>query len=100
MSITLFTTWATGLFHGYKQNGIPADLKWSILGLTTAVQSLKMLGKTPVPLPMPQVLPVSLAIFVGSPIVVGTLFFTGKQFGKVIQSLEKEQKGPVRFQLA
>jgi hypothetical protein len=99
MSITLFTTWATGVFNGCKPNVIPGDVKWSIFGLTTFVGSLKILGNAPLPLTPPKTMPLMIAMFVGSPAITGTVYYTGNLFGKVIRSLEDQQTGPVRFKL-
>ncbi len=99
MSITLFTTWATGVFNGLKPNSIPGDLKWSILGLTTLVGSIRIIGNAPVPLPHSKAVPLMIATIVGAPAVTGIVYKTGDLFGKVMRSLEDQQTGPVRFKL-
>jgi hypothetical protein len=101
----MFTNWTVGLLNGYKQkeNGLPNDIKYGTMGLTTFAGILKVLGnfdkytntaRTPGQLASALLLGVSLAI--------GANFCLGHHMGKAIRYVEdqpRSNKGNVKITL-
>ncbi len=91
MSLTWFSTWATGVLNGYqKENPIPASYKYTIMGITAAVNVVKALGSQTTPIPKPALLLPTLCI--GVPLITGSVFCVGTMFGKSVRHLQDSKK--------
>ena len=105
MSLSLITNWAVGLINGYKQkeNGLPNNIKYGTLGVTTFVAMLKTLGNFDAPSVVRMTAGQKMAgLFIGVPLVMGTNFCVGHHMGKAIRWAEDEPrtgKSGVRIQL-
>jgi hypothetical protein len=95
MSLSLITNWAVGLINGYKQkeNGLPNDIKYGTLGVTTFVAMLKTLGNFDAPSVVRMTTGQKMAgLFIGVPLVMGTNFCVGHHMGKAIRWAEDEPR--------
>ena len=110
MSLSLFTNWAVGLINGYKQTdgGLPNNIKYGTMGITTSVAMIKTLGNwdTPVAKNMMSatITPGQklFGLFIGVPIVMGMNFCVGHHMGKAIRWSEDDSnsgKSGVRIKL-
>ncbi len=91
MSLTWFSTWATGVLNGYqKENPIPASYKYTIMGITGGVQIVKGLGSQPTLILKPALLLPTL--FIGVPLITGSVFCVGTMFGKTVRHLQDSKK--------
>ncbi len=95
MSISFFTTWATGTLNGYtkQEGGIPASIKYGVMGLTTGLHTMRMWGH------LLQEKPVIRGAFVGlmvaAPIIVGAVFCLGGYLGKAVRHVEDRAYPPL-----
>jgi hypothetical protein len=71
-----------GILNGYASNegGLPTNIKYGTMGLTTGVYSLKVLGDASVPTTRPVILATTL--FMTVPALVGTTFCLGGYVGR------------------
>jgi hypothetical protein len=110
MSLSLLTNWAVGLINGYKQkeNGLPNNIKYGTMGITTTVAMFKTLANWDTPaaknLISATITPGQklFGLFVGVPLVMGMNFCVGHHMGKAIRWAEDEPrngKSGVRIQL-
>jgi hypothetical protein len=105
MSLSLFTNWAIGLINGYKQkeNGLPNDIKYGTIGVTTTVAMIKTLANFDTPNIIKMTSGQKLAgLFIGVPLVMGMNFCVGHHMGKAIRWVEDDErpgKNGVRIQL-
>jgi hypothetical protein len=100
MLLSLFTNWAVGLINGYKQkeNGLPNDIKYGTIGVTTTIAMIKTLGNwdTPVAKNMisATVTPGQklFGLFIAVPLVIGMNFCVGHHMGKAIRYAEDDDR--------
>ena len=91
MSFLWFSTWATGVLNGYqKENPIPASYKYTIMSLTGTINIVKALGSQSIPIASPGILIPSL--FIGVPLITGSVFCVGTMFGKTVRHLQDSKK--------
>jgi hypothetical protein len=88
MSLSFFSSWAIGALNGYtqKEGGLPTGIKYNVMGLTTVVAAIRVLGSQPLPLRNPPALLGNLVITV--PLLVGTSFCLGNSVGKGVRLVE------------
>lgn len=100
MSLSIFTNWAVGLINGYKQkeNGLPNNIKYGTLGITTTVAMFKTMGNWDTPLAK-DMISASITpgqklagLFIGVPLLMGMNFCVGHHMGKAIRWAEDEPK--------
>lgn len=112
MSLSLFTNWAVGLINGYKQTdgGLPNNIKYGTLGITTSVAMIKTLGNWDTPTKVtnnfisaaPTPGQKLFGLFIGVPIVMGMNFCVGHHMGKAIRWSEDDSnsgKSGIRIKL-
>ena len=88
MSLPLITTWLTGAINGYtlKEDGLPANIKYSVMGLTTGIHIIKGFGQIKLPVVKPG--STLAGLFIGIPLVIGVNFCVGNYLGKAIRYAE------------
>ncbi len=104
-SFSLFSNWAVGLINGYKQkeNGLPNDIKYGTMGVTTITTMMRTLAN----FDRPEVIRATsgqkiAGLFIGVPLLMATNFCVGHHLGKAIRWAEDEPrsgKNGVRIQL-
>jgi hypothetical protein len=83
MKLVMFSNWAIGFLNGRTKEGLPNDIKYGALGVTTFAGMLTALShfdalqisKMPIGSKLG-------GLFIGIPIVVGTQFCIGHYLGK------------------
>jgi hypothetical protein len=104
-SFSIFTNWAVGLINGYKQkdNGLPNDIKYGTMGITTFASMMRTLANFDAPEVIRATSGQKMAgLFIGVPLVMATNFCVGHHLGKAIRYAEDEPssgKSGVRIQL-
>jgi hypothetical protein len=93
MSLSFFSSWAIGALNGYtqKEGGLPAGIKYNIMGLTTIVGAIRVLGLQPQPIRDPRALLGNMLVAV--PLLVGTSFCLGNSVGKGVRLVEDRHFG-------
>jgi hypothetical protein len=107
MSLYLFTNWAVGLINGYKQkdNGLPNNIKYGTISVTTFSAILKVLVNLDSPLFLKATSGQKMAgLFISVPIIMATMatnFCVGHHMGKAIRWTEDDPRSDngVRIQL-
>ena len=93
MSLSLFTNWAVGVINGYKKkdNGLPANIKYSTLGITTTIGIFKTMANWDTP-SAKNVISSTLTprqkvggLLIGVPLAMGMNFCVGHHMGKAIR---------------
>lgn len=94
MSISLISTWLTGVINGYmiKEEGIPTNIKYSVLGLTVIIHIIKGM-----PLNIIKAGPVG--VFVGIPLGIGVNYYLGNCIGELIYYVEDKRLSKVKQEL-
>jgi len=106
MSISLISTWLTGAINGYmiKEEGIPTNIKYSVLGLTVIIHIIK--GIKGMPLNTIKAGPVS--VFFGIPLAIGAIeaigaiganYYLGNCIGELIYYVEDKRLSKVKQEL-
>lgn len=110
MSFTLFTNWAVGVINGYKQkeNGLPNNIKYGTIGLSTFMTMFKTLGYLDTSVNKKFISATTTpgqklaGLFIGIPLIMGTNFCVGHHMGKAIRYAEddsRSSKNGVRIKL-
>jgi hypothetical protein len=99
MSFTLFTNWAVGVINGYKQkeNGLPNNIKYGTIGLSTFMTMFKTLGYLDTPVYKKFISATTpgqklAGLFIGIPLIMGTNFCVGHHMGKAIRYAEDDSR--------
>jgi hypothetical protein len=80
MKLIMFSNWAIGFLNGRTKEGLPNDIKYGALGVTTFAGMMTALSHFDTSkLPIGSKLG---GLFIGIPIVVGTQFCIGHHLGK------------------
>ena len=94
-----FTSWCVGLINGYKhrENGLPNDIKYGTIGITSFMEGIKIMAKLDKPLlaattPMQK----GFIFFILTPFIVSSNFCVGHHMGKAIRYGED---GPIRSRM-
>lgn len=98
MSLSFLSSWAIGALNGYtqKEGGLPAGIKYNVMGLTMVVGFLRVLGSQPQPIRDPRALLGNMLVAV--PLLVGTSFCLGNSVGKGVRIVVDEKLKREEFQ--
>jgi hypothetical protein len=92
MMLVNFSTWAVGIINGYqpKENKLPASYKYGIMSIATGINIIKALGRSQT---LPSMRPGILlsGIFIGIPLITGSVFCTGNILGKSIRHINDKK---------
>jgi hypothetical protein len=100
MSLSIFTNWGVGVINGYthKENGLPNDIKYGTIGLTTCLSIFKGIGhlepssilsRNISNIPLGQRLA---GLCIGIPLLIGANFCLGHGMGKAIRYAKDNSK--------
>lgn len=80
--LSTLSTWFVGALNGYasKDGGLPTNIKYGTMGLTSGVYALKVLGDASAPTTRPMMLATTL--FIAVPTLIGTTFCLGDHVGR------------------
>ncbi len=88
MILVNFSTWAVGIINGYqrKENKLPTSYKYGIMSIATGINIIKAIGRSQT---LPSMRPGVLlsGIFIGIPLITGSVFCTGNMVGKSIRHM-------------
>jgi hypothetical protein len=83
-----FSTWAVGIINGYqyKENKLPSSYTYGIISIATGINIIKALGRSQT---LPSMGPGILlsGLFIGIPLITGSVFCTGNMIGKSIRHM-------------
>jgi hypothetical protein len=95
MTIPNFSVWFIGLMNGYKkeEDKLPNSIKYGAMGITTAINMIKFTGSIKPPITNPGSILASM--FIGIPLVSGSVFCLGNFLGKAVRysSTPDKEKG-------
>jgi hypothetical protein len=81
---SFFTTWTTGILNGYtlEKGGLPTGIKYTVMGFTSVFGIMNGLSKLPTPIPRSTSVG---SLFLIPPLLAGSVFCVGDQFGKALR---------------
>jgi hypothetical protein len=95
MSIANFSVWFIGLMNGYKkdEDKLPNSIKYGSMGLTSVINMIKFTGSIKPPITNPG--SILATMFLGVPLVTGSVFCLGNFLGKAVRysSTPDKEKG-------
>ncbi len=85
MTIPNFSIWVIGLMNGYKkeEDKLPNSIKYGAMGITTAINMIIFTGSIKPPITNPGSILASM--FIGIPLVSGSVFCLGNFLGKAVR---------------
>ena len=83
--LSAFTNWSVGGINGYNSNGLPSEVKYGTVGLTSLMGMIRVIGNIDIKVTPGQR---ATALFIVVPLVMGTNFCIGHQLGKAIRYSE------------
>jgi hypothetical protein len=85
MTISNFSVWFVGLMNGYKkeEDKLPNSIKYGTMGITTVINMIKFTGNIKPPITNPG--SILAGLFIGVPLVTGSVFCLGNFLGKAVR---------------
>jgi hypothetical protein len=85
MTIANYSVWFIGLMNGYKkdEDKLPNSIKYGSMGITSVINMIKYTGTIKPPITAP--VSTLAAMFIGVPLVTGSVFCLGNFIGKAIR---------------